>query len=355
MAHTLENLREALAAGPGSRRPFRRRDAAADRADGREGKLDELIDKLIERMEQENYISDQGRQDPNQQSDAAARRAWLEGAGRFEVTDKSLDFLGFKTLRDLLGSLGKSSFGRHDTRHWATGIEASGASQALRIRRHAEPRHHRDARARPSPAKASRCRSTSSTRDLHVHQCEYQSSCATVVMLDCSHSMILYGEDRFTPAKKVAMALSHLIRTQYPGDSLSLVLFHDSAEEMPVSQLARVKVGPYYTNTREGLRVAQRILARQRKDMKQIVMITDGKPSALTLPDGRIYKNAFGLDPLVVSETLEEVARCKRSNIMINTFMLASDSAWCSSCRRCPRCAAAKPTSPPRTRSANIC
>jgi Ca-activated chloride channel family protein len=137
--------------------------------------------------------------------------------------------------------------------------------------------------------------------------------------------MILYGEDRFTPAKRVAMALSHLIRTQYPGDSLSLVLFHDSAEELPVSQLARVKVGPWHTNTREGLRVAQRILARQRKDMKQIVMITDGKPSALTLPDGRIYKNPYGLDPLVVSETLEEVARCKRSNVMINTFMLAQD------------------------------
>jgi Ca-activated chloride channel family protein len=162
-------------------------------------------------------------------------------------------------------------------------------------------------------------------RDLQVHQCEYQSSCATVLMLDCSHSMILYGEDRFTPAKKVAMALSHLIRTQYPGDSLSLVLFHDSAEEVPLSQLARVKVGPYYTNTREGLRMAQRILQRQRKDMKQIVMITDGKPSALTLEDGRIYKNAFGLDPLVVSQTLEEVSKCKRACVLINTFMLASD------------------------------
>ncbi len=161
--------------------------------------------------------------------------------------------------------------------------------------------------------------------DLQVHQCEYQSSCATVLMLDCSHSMILYGEDRFTPAKKVAMALSHLIRTQYPGDSLSLVLFHDSAEEVPLSQLARVKVGPYYTNTREGLRMAQRILQRQRKDMKQIVMITDGKPSALTLEDGRIYKNAFGLDPLVVSQTLEEVSKCKRAGVLINTFMLASD------------------------------
>src|SRR5213079_465580 len=161
--------------------------------------------------------------------------------------------------------------------------------------------------------------------DLQVHQCEYQSSCATVLMLDCSHSMILYGEDRFTPAKKVAMALSHLIRTQYPGDSLSLILFHDSAEEVPLSQLARVKVGPYYTNTREGLRLAQRILQRQRKDMRHIVMITDGKPSALTLEDGRIYKNAFGLDPLVVSETLHEVARCRRNGILINTFMLASD------------------------------
>src|SRR5437660_8252148 len=144
-------------------------------------------------------------------------------------------------------------------------------------------------------------------------------------MLTCPHSMILYGEDRFTPAKKVAMALSQLIRTQYPGDSRSLVLFHDSAEELPLSQLARVKVGPYYTNTREGLRMAQRILDRQRKDMKQIIMITDGKPSALTLDDGRIYKNAFGLDPLVVTQTLGEASRCKRAGVMINTFMLASD------------------------------
>jgi Ca-activated chloride channel family protein len=162
-------------------------------------------------------------------------------------------------------------------------------------------------------------------RDLLVHQSEYQSSCATVLMLDCSHSMILYGEDRFTPAKRVALALSQLIRTQYPGDSLNLILFHDSAEEVPLSQLARVQVGPYYTNTREGLRLARRVLERQRKDMRQIIMITDGKPSALTLEDGRIYKNAFGLDPLVVSQTLEEVAKCKRAGILINTFMLASD------------------------------
>ena len=290
-----------------------------------QGSLDELIEKLIQRMQQEDYISvDQPHDPAKRPSTGGGQVGEAQQQARFEITDKSLDFLGYKTLRDLLGSLGKSSFGRHDTRDMATGIEASGASRQyefgdtsnLDITATLSNAIQREGLTLPLNIEYS---------DLQVHQCEYQSSCATVLMLDCSHSMILYGEDRFTPAKKVAMALSHLIRTQYPGDSLSLVLFHDSAEEMPVSQIARVKVGPWHTNTREGLRVAQRILARQRKDMKQIVMITDGKPSALTLEDGRIYKNPYGLDPLVVSETLEEVARCKRSNVMINTFMLAQD------------------------------
>jgi Ca-activated chloride channel family protein len=289
-----------------------------------EGTLDELIQKLIERMEQEDYISTEAPDDPSRPSSTGAQVGPNQTQAKFEITDKSLDFLGFKTLRDLLGSLGKSSFGRHDTRDLATGIEASGASKPyefgdtlnLDTAETLSNAIQREGLKLPLNIEYS---------DLQVHQCEYQSSCATVMMLDCSHSMILYGEDRFTPAKKVAMALSHLIRTQYPGDSLSLVLFHDSAEEIPLSQLARVKVGPYYTNTREGLRLAQRILQRQNKDMKQIVMITDGKPSALTLEDGRIYKNAFGLDPLVVSQTLEEVAKCKRAGVLINTFMLASD------------------------------
>ncbi|MFZ0761698.1 MAG: VWA domain-containing protein, partial [Candidatus Sulfotelmatobacter sp.] len=288
------------------------------------GQLDELIEKLIERMQQEDYISIDQPDDPTRPSGVGGQVGENAPQARFEVTDKSLDFLGFKSLRNLLGSLGKSSFGRHDTRDLATGIEASGSSRTyefgdtlnLDITATLSSAIQREGLGLPLNIEYS---------DLQVHQCEYQSSCATVLMLDCSHSMILYGEDRFTPAKKVAMALSHLIRTQYPGDSLSLVLFHDSAEEVPLSQLARVKVGPYYTNTREGLRLAQRILQRQRKDMKQIVMITDGKPSALTLEDGRIYKNAFGLDPLVVSQTLEEVSKCKRAGVLINTFMLASD------------------------------
>ncbi|HEY4962879.1 MAG TPA: VWA domain-containing protein [Terriglobales bacterium] len=288
-----------------------------------DGQLDELIEQLIERMQQEDYISIDQPPDPSRPSSAGGQTGEGQQA-KFEITDKSLDFLGFKSLRNLLGSLGKSSFGRHDTRDLATGIEASGSSKTyefgdtlnLDITATLSSAIQREGLTLPLNIEY---------RDLQVNQCEYQSSCATVLMLDCSHSMILYGEDRFTPAKKVAMALSHLIRTQYPGDSLSLVLFHDSAEEIPLSQLARVKVGPYYTNTREGLRLAQRILQRQRKDMKQIVMITDGKPSALTLEDGRIYKNAFGLDPLVVSQTLEEVSKCKRAGVLINTFMLASD------------------------------
>ncbi len=289
----------------------------------------DLIQKLMDRMAEQGYINPQQppQVTPPPQSSARGQVGQAqerETEARFEITDKTIDFLGFKTLQDLLGSLGRSSFGRHDTRDLSTGIEASGVSRQyefgdtlnMDVSETLFNAVRRDGAKVPIEITYS---------DLMVHQCEYHSSCATVVLLDCSHSMILYGEDRFTPAKRVAMALSHLIRTQYPGDTLSLVLFHDSAEEVPIGELARVQVGPYYTNTREGLRMAQRILLRQKKDMRQIIMITDGKPSALTLEDGRIYKNAFGLDPFVVGQTLEEVNKCKRAGILINTFMLASD------------------------------
>jgi len=290
--------------------------------------LRDMIDEIIHRMEQEGYVTQQQSAQvtppPSKTPGGQIGKDQPNVEARFEITDKALDFLGFKTLKDLLASLGKSSFGRHDTRDLATGVESGGTSKKyefgdtlnMDISGTLFNAVHRNGAGIPIEL---------DYPDLMVHQCEYQSSCATVLMLDCSHSMILYGEDRFTPAKRVALALSHLIRTQYPGDSLHCVLFHDSAEEIPLGKLARVQVGPYYTNTREGLRLAQRILARQKKDMRQIVMITDGKPSALTLEDGRIYKNAFGLDPLVVTQTIEEVAKCKRAGILINTFMLASD------------------------------
>ena len=304
-----------------------------DPADGDQEQLrqqiEELIEQIIERMKESGYITPSPDLETERQ-----RRAQGGGLGdanervTFEVTDKALDFLGFKALRDLMGSMGHSSSGRHDTRDLSTGIEASGAPKRYEF----GDTMNIDATAtilnairRQGAEGSSATRLEITYNDLMVAQGEYQSSCATVLMLDCSHSMILYGEDRFTPAKRVAMALSHLIRTQYPGDTLHAVLFHDSAEEIPLRELGRVRVGPYYTNTREGLRLARRILDRQRKDMRQIIMITDGKPSALTQPDGRIYKNAFGLDPFVISETFAEVSACARAGIMINTFMLARD------------------------------
>jgi Ca-activated chloride channel family protein len=335
-----------------------------DPADGDQSemrsKLEELIQQIIERMGEQGYIS----LPPDLESERQRRSGRGQGQGQgqseavhFEVTDKTLDFLGYRALRDLLGSLGKSSFGRHDTREQATGVETIGAPKpyefgdtlnldAAATLLNAVAREARDNpppspepalafAGEPSEPRRARPRKIHVTHeDLMVVQGEYQSSCATVLMLDCSHSMILYGEDRFTPAKRVALALAQLIKNQYPGDALNVVLFHDSAEEIPLAELGRVRVGPYYTNTREGLRLARRILDRQRKDMRQIIMITDGKPSALTQPDGRIYKNAFGLDPFIVAETCAEVAACRKSGIMINTFMLARDYDLVSFVRR---------------------
>ena len=330
--------------------------------------LQEMLNQLIERLVEEGYLT--LHEEP---MTAQQRREMMGGNGegrieeplprnvKFEVTEKGLDFLGYKTLRNLLGSLGKSSMGRHDTSHLATGVEAEAASKPyefgdtinLDVNTTLLSAIQREGLNVPLNLEY---------KDLHVHQCDYQSSCATVVMLDCSHSMILYGEDRFTPAKKVALALGHLIRTQYPGDSLKVVLFHDTAEELPMGKLASTQVGPYHTNTAEGLRLARRILQAQRKDMKQIVMVTDGKPTACFLDEGappslsdrrhlagsrrnagkdarepksrgvgtalparRLYKNSMGGDPWVMDATFREVQACRKAGIMINTFMLASD------------------------------
>jgi Ca-activated chloride channel homolog len=314
--------------------------------------LEEMLNQLIERLVQEGYLKLS--EEPSRQEQRQAGRGTPEVSEplprnvKFEVTEKGLDFLGYKTLRNLLGSLGKSSVGRHDTPHLSTGVEAAAASKPyefgdtinLDVNTTLLSAIQREGLTVPLNLEYS---------DLHVHQCDYQSSCATVVMLDCSHSMILYGEDRFTPAKKVALALAHLVRTQYPGDSLKIVLFHDSAEELPLAKLATTQVGPYHTNTAEGLRLARRILQSQRKEMKQIVMVTDGKPTACfvegvgqafqSVPSGRhsdrtgrnagptrrLYKNSMGGDPFVMEATFKEVQACRKAGIMINTFMLASD------------------------------
>ena len=321
--------------------------------------LEEMLNQLIERLVEEGYLklseepaaqSRQLRDQPGKGMPEISEP--LPRNVKFEVTEKGLDFLGYKTLRNLLGSLGKSSVGRHDTSHLSTGVEAAVASKRyefgdtinLDVNTTLLTAIQREGLSVPLNLEYG---------DLHVHQCDYQSSCATVVMLDCSHSMILYGEDRFTPAKKVALALAHLIRTQYPGDSLKIVLFHDSAEELPLAKLATTQVGPYHTNTAEGLRLARRVLQAQRKEMKQIVMVTDGKPTAcfvegvgtstISVPyrrqsdlgrprsvgnassTRRLYKNSMGGDPFVMEATFKEVQACRKAGIMINTFMLASD------------------------------
>ena len=328
-----EEMLEKLSAQPGGQ-PSEARD-----------QIEALVQRIIERMTEQGYVSIAG-QPQGQPIDGPGQPGGASGAARFQVTDKAIDFLGYRALRDLLGSMGRSSAGRHDTREQAPGVEAGSPPRPYEF----GDTMNLDATAtvlsavKRSAAAAAGQRQSADVGvididygDLMITQGDYQSSCATVLMLDCSHSMVLYGEDRFTPAKRVALALANLIRHQYPGDALNVVLFHDSAEEVPLSQLGRVRVGPYYTNTREGLRLARRVLERQRKDMRQIIMITDGKPSAVTRPDGRIYRNAFGLDPFVLRETFAEVAACRRSGIMINTFMLARDYDLVAFVRRVAR------------------
>jgi Ca-activated chloride channel family protein len=303
------------------------------RGDGDPEVLEEvarLLDEIIEALVQEGYLQVEGA--PQNESlptpvtgpGSVGRRA--ARSVHFELTCKGLDFLSYTALRDLMGARGEAGAGMHETRALSTGVEVEGSSRAYRFG---------DTMNIDAPGTLLRSIMRAGLRfpldvgyeDLMVHQSTRRSSCATVLMLDCSHSMVLYGEDRFTPAKKVALALSHLLRVQFPGDTLRCVLFHDSAEEIPLAELARAQVGPYHTNTGEGLRVARRVLRAEHKEMQQIVMITDGKPSAMTLPDGRIYTNSMGLDQQVLRDAFREVAACRREGIPINTFMLARDPA----------------------------
>ena len=296
-----------------------------------EGKLAALLDGIIQRLMEEGYLSmENAPQMPAGHQPVEGPGSIAKAASRdvqFNLTGKGIDFLGYRTLRGILGSLGKSSFGSHDTPWLATGIEADAWSKPYEFGDVLNLDVNETLRNSLLRTGSLEVPLDIDYPDLMVRQSEYRSSCATVLMLDCSHSMILYGEDRFTPAKKVALALTHLIRTQFPGDTLRVVLFHDSAEEIPLATLATAQVGPYHTNTAEGLKLARRILMAQKKDMRQIVMITDGKPSALTMPNGQIYKNSMGLDANVIATTLKEVAQCRRAGILINTFMLARDRA----------------------------
>ena len=296
-----------------------------------QAQLAQLLDDLIHRLVEEGYLSLESGEPlvPASAQDVTGMGTVDEAADaarsvHFDLTQKGMDFLGYRTLKSLLGALGKADFGAHDTAELATGVASDAASK---------PYEFGDTMNLDIPATLKNALEREGLKvpleldysDLMVHQTEYRSSCATVLMLDVSHSMILYGEDRFTPAKRVALALSHLIRTSYPGDTLKVVTFGDRAQEMPLSQLAKAKIGPFHTNTAEGFELARKILRAQKKDMQQIIMITDGKPSAMTLPDGQLYLNSGGLDSYILQRTFKEVAACRKAGILINTFMLARD------------------------------
>ncbi|UCH27951.1 MAG: VWA domain-containing protein [Trueperaceae bacterium] len=298
---------------------------AMNAEDWMESQLGEMVRELAQRLEREGFLKPQADQESEQAMGQQGMGSDRDpGQVKFELTNKAIDLLGYRTLREVLGAAGRSSLGAHETKFQTTGVEAIAESKPYEF---GDTMNLNLSETLKSASKRGVVdgKLTLEYGDLKVNQSEYYSSAATVVMLDCSHSMILYGEDRFTPAKQVALALAHLIRTQYRGDAIRFVLFHNSAEEIPLAHLAQAQVGPYHTNTAEGLRLAQKLLKRQNKDMKQIVMITDGKPSAITLPNGRIYKNAYGLDPIVLGETLREVGNCRRQGVQINTFMLARD------------------------------
>ncbi len=268
--------------------------------DGEEA--DQLADQLMQLLEKAGYVDSEGK---------------LK-----KLSDKGLRLLSEKTLEELLSSIQKSRLGHHETAKKGTGDVYNYETRPWEYGDHLDldiSKTFQNALVRNGvdfPIDLE-------NEDLEIIESEHQSQCATVMMLDISHSMILYGEDRFTPAKKVAMALSHLICTKYPQDSLDILLFFDEAKEIAYEELLYAQVGPFYTNTKAGLALAQRILSRYTCENKQIIMITDGKPSAIH-HKGKIFRHSWW-DPWIIHETLREAEKCRNKGICINTFMLARD------------------------------
>jgi len=245
--------------------------------------------------------------------------------GGHELTNKGAQRIRQDALREIFTSLKKAGPGSHETPHTGSGVERTGE---LREYEFGDQTVNIDATSTLSNAlrrDPNLDNFSLHEDDIRVHETEHQTNVATVLMLDISHSMILYGEDRITPAKQVALALSELITTRYPKDRLHVILFGDEAREVNMNELPFVTVGPFHTNTRAGLQLARQLLKRKGGVNKQIFMITDGKPSAMFEPNGRLYKNSFGLDPKIVNKTLDEAVACRREGITVTTFMVARD------------------------------
>lgn len=247
-----------------------------------------------------------------------------EKEGEKTVTSKGSQRIRSDSMKKIFSGLKPDAAGFHETNKTGKGIEKTGdlrkyefGDQVTNIDLTSTIKNaflksgHDDLRLEES--------------DIDVHETEHLTSCATVLMIDISHSMVLYGEDRITPAKEVALGLAEMILTRFPKDRLNIVAFGDDAREITVRDLPFLSVGPFHTNTKAGLRLARQILRKKGHVNKQIFMITDGKPSALFTDDGRIYKNSFGLDPRIVNKTLDEAVACRKDKIKITTFMIADD------------------------------
>lgn len=254
------------------------------------------------------------------------REGYLEDAaerGEFHITGKTTKKIREDSLNEIFTTLRKQSmFGNHKIPRTGCSDERMPETRAWRF---GDNLQNLDMTSTINNALKRNITDISLTEeDFRIYETEHQTTCATVLMIDISHSMILYGEDRITPAKKVAMALAELILTRYPKDSLDVILFGDEAWTVDVKDLPFVSVGPYHTNTKAGLALARQILKRKKNQNKQIFMITDGKPSAIN-EGAKIYKNSFGLDRKIVNKTLDEAVICRKDKITITTFMVTSD------------------------------
>ena len=245
--------------------------------------------------------------------------------GNLQPTRKSERAMRTSALDEIFRSLKKSSLGTHDTPYKGLGHERLSESRDYEFGDLSSNIDSTETISNLVRRTGDIDASGLQEEDIRVFETEVQSSCATVLMIDVSHSMILYGEDRITPAKQVAIALSELIHSKYPKDKLEVVLFGDEARRVTVDDLPYITVGPFHTNTRDGLRMARQLLKRSKSANKQIFMVTDGKPSALTMENGTIYKNSWGLDPMIVNKTLDEATACRKDGITIATFMVAQD------------------------------
>ncbi len=240
------------------------------------------------------------------------------------LTTKGIQRIRQDALREIFTSLKKSPDGSHETPYTGSGVDRLSETKKFNF---GDQPTNIDLTSTLSNAfrRDGIDDFTLKEEDLEVYETEHQTTCATILMIDISHSMILYGEDRITPAKQVALALSELIMTRFPKDYLALVTFGDEAQLVSINELPFLNVGPYHTNTRAGLQLARQLLRRCGNANKQIFMVTDGKPSAIFTDSGKLYKNSFGLDPKIVNKTLDEAVTCRREKIPITTFMVARD------------------------------